>query len=168
MTISMYAASVPVVRQMLGSLSAVLAKGEAYAAARNVDPSVLLQSRLFPDMLPLTKQVQIAADFSKGLCARLAGVDVPSYADDEASFPELQARIKKTLDFIATIPADKFEGSEERDVSITFRGNTSHFKGQPYLLHYAMPQIVFHVTTAYAILRHNGVELGKKDFVGAY
>jgi hypothetical protein len=168
MTISMYAASIPVVNQMLGSLSALLTKAEAHAAARNINPEVLVQSRLFPDMLPLAKQVQIACDFSKGLCARLAGIDAPKFDDNELTLVDLQERIRKTLDFVATIKPEQINGTEERDITFSFGTNTREFKGMPYLLHYAMPQIVFHVTTAYAILRSSGVELGKRDFVGSF
>lgn len=168
MTISMYAASVPVVNQMLGSLSTILSKAEAHAAAHSINPEVLVQTRLFPDMLPLAKQVQIACDFSKGLCARLSGIEAPKFDDNEVTLADLQARIRKTLDFVATIKPEQINGTEERDITFSFGTNTREFKGMPYLLHYAMPQIVFHVTTAYAILRSNGVDLGKRDFVGSF
>lgn len=168
MSISMYAASVPVVNQMLNSLSAILSKAEAYAAARKISPEVLVQSRLFPDMLPLVKQVQIACDFSKGLCARLAAIDAPKFEDNELTLADLQERIRKTLEFVATIKPEQLNGTEERDITFSFGTNTREFKGMPYLLHYAMPQIVFHVSTAYAILRSSGVELGKRDFVGSF
>ena len=168
MSISMYAASVPVVNQMLGSLSAILAKADAHATAHNINPEVLVQTRLFPDMLPLAKQVQIACDFSKGLCARLSGIDAPKFDDNEVSLADLQARIHKTLEFVATIKPEQINGTEERDITFSFGTNTREFKGMPYLLHYAMPQIVFHVTTAYAILRNSGVELGKREFVGSF
>ena len=168
MTISMYAASVPVVNQMLGSLSAILSKAEAHAAARNINPEVLVQTRLFPDMLPLAKQVQIACDFSKGLCARLTGVDAPKFDDNEVTLADLKERISKTLAFVATIQPEQINGTEERDISFSFGANAFEFKGTAYLLHFALPQIVFHVTTAYAILRSSGVELGKRDFVGSF
>jgi len=168
MTISMYAASVPVVNQMLGSLSTILSKAEAHAAAHSINPEVLVQTRLFPDMLPLAKQVQIACDFSKGLCARLSGIEAPKFEDNEVTLADLQARIRKTLDFVATIKPEQINGTEERDITFSFGTNTREFKGMPYLLHYAMPQIVFHVTTAYAILRSNGIDLGKRDFVGSF
>lgn len=168
MTISMYAASVPVVKQMLGSLSAILAKAEAHAAAHKINPEVLVQTRLFPDMLPLAKQVQIACDFSKGLCARLAAVDAPKFEDNELTLADLQERIRKTLDFVETIKPEQINGTEERDITFSFGTNTREFKGMPYLLHYAVPQIVFHVTIAYAILRSNGVALGKGDFIGSF
>jgi len=165
----MYQASVPVFKQMLGGLSDVLAKAEAHASARNIEPAALLQARLFPDMFALTKQVQVACDFAKGVCARLAGVDVPSAEDTEQSFADLQARIKKTLSFIEGLDAGQFETAATRDI-VTRPGTPKerHFSGQDYLLHYGLPQFFFHVTTSYAILRHNGVELGKKDYMGVY
>ncbi len=168
MTISMYAASVPVFKQMLGGLSNFLAKAEAHATAKKIDPTVLLQSRLYPDMFNLTRQVQIAGDFAKGTCARLAGVEVPDYEDTEKTFAELQARITKTLAFIDALPADSINGSEERQI-VTQPGTARErtFVGQAYLLTYAIPHFFFHTTTAYAILRHNGVEVGKRDFIGA-
>jgi uncharacterized protein len=166
MTITMYNASIPVFRKMLENLSGILTKGEAYAEARKIDPTVLLQARLYPDMFPLTKQVQIAGDFAKGAAARLAGIAVPSYADNEASFEELRARIAKTLAFMATIKPEQIDGSEEKPVSLTFGGETFKYKGLTYLNHVVMPNFYFHVTTAYDILRHNGVEVGKHDFVG--
>jgi hypothetical protein len=166
MTISMYAASVPVFKQFLGSLSDILDKAEAYATARKIDPNALLQARLFPDMLPLTRQIMIASDFAKGACARLAAVDVPKYEDTEQSFPELKTRIAKTLAFIGTLKPAQIDGSEERDITTSAGPNSKTFKGQAYLTNYALPQFFFHTTTAYAILRHNGVEIGKKDFIG--
>lgn len=168
MTVSMYAASVPVFKQMLGSLSAVLTKAETHALSKKIDPAALTEARLFPDMFPLRRQVMIAADFAKGACARLASVEVPKYEDTEQTFAELQARIAKTLAFLDTLSAAQIDGSEERDISLVSGGQPREFKGQPYLLHYALPHFYFHVTTAYAILRHNGVELGKRDFIGSY
>jgi len=169
MTISMYDASVPVIRQMLTALSDVLAKAEAHAAARKIEPAALLQSRLFPDMLPFVRQVQIACDFGKSIPSRLAGVEVPAYDDTEQSFEELRSRIARTLAFIDGIDAAAFEGSEA--IEIVLRPGTPKERkiaGGAYLLHYGLPQFFFHVTTAYALLRHNGVEIGKKDFMGAY
>ena len=168
MTISMYAASVPVFRQMLGSLADLLAKAEAHALERKIEPAALLQARLFPDMFPLVRQVQIAADFAKGTCARLAGGEPPSYEDNETSFVELHARIARTQAFIAGLDPSAFDGAESRE--IVLRAGTPkerRFNGQTYLLHYGLPQFFFHVTTAYALLRHNGVEVGKLDFMGA-
>lgn len=168
MAISMYAASVPVFRQMLTGLSAILAKADAYAAAKKVDPAILLHSRLYPDMFHLLQQVQIATEFARGACARLAGIEVPKVDGDEASFADLQANINKTLSFLNSLSATQIDGSETRE--IVLRPGTpkeKKFTGQPYLLSYALPQFFFHVTTAYAILRHNGLEVGKKDYMGA-
>ncbi|MFT5532049.1 MAG: hypothetical protein ACI8WM_000259 [Burkholderiaceae bacterium] len=168
MTMSMYAASVPVFTQMLNSLTDLLDKAELHATEKKIDPNALLQSRLFPDMFALTRQVLIAADFAKGCCARLAGVEVPKYEDTEQTFAELKARIAKTLVFIGSLPAAQINGSEERDITTSSGPNSKTFKGQTYLLHYALPQFFFHATTAYAILRHNGIEIGKRDFIGKY
>lgn len=165
----MYNASVPLFNQMLTSLSNILKKAEAHATEKKIDPQALLQARLFPDMFPLNHQVQIAADFAKGVTARLAGTEVPSYEDKEQSFAELQARIAKTLAFIGTFKAEQFKDSEQREIIL--RPGTpkeQKLQGQVYLLHYGMPQFFFHVTTAYAILRHNGVEIGKRDYMGNY
>ena len=169
MTISMYAASVPVFRQLLTSLNELLNKAEAHAAAKKIDPNALLQARLFPDMFALTRQVQLASDFAKAATTRLAGVPVPGYEDTEQTFEELHARINKTLALIDGITASQIDGSEEREIVIQpGTPRERKFTGQAYLLHYAMPQFLFHVTTAYAILRHNGVEVGKRDFMGSF
>jgi hypothetical protein len=167
MTISMYSASVPLLKQMLNSLDAILSKAEAHAKEKNIDPAVLLQTRLYPDMLPFIKQVQIASDNAKGIAARLAGVDIPSYPDNETSFEELHARLAKTIAFLDTVKPAQFEGSEEREV-VVYQGRPYEmkFKGQTYLVNFGLPNFLFHVTTAYALLRHNGVELGKTDFLG--
>jgi len=169
MTISMHAASVPVFSQMLGSLGAILAKAEAHAADRKIEPAALLQSRLFPDMLPLTRQVQIACDFAKGVTARLAGAEVPVYDDQEQTFAELRALVARTIGFIDGFDAAAFDGSEQREI-VTRPGTPKErrFDGQSYLLSYGLPQFFFHVTTAYALLRHHGVEIGKRDYMGAY
>ncbi|MDP3172607.1 MAG: DUF1993 domain-containing protein [Polaromonas sp.] len=169
MTISMYQASVPVFKQMLGALSAVLAKAEAHAEAKKIVPEALLQARLYPDMFPLLRQVQIACDFAKSVSARIAGVDVPAYEDKEAGFTDLQARIEKTLAFIDSLDAAQIDGSEERRI-VTQAGTPKEkiFSGQSYLLNYGLPHFFFHTTTAYAILRHSGVEVGKKDYIGTY
>jgi hypothetical protein len=165
----MYAASAPVFRQMLGSLDSVLAKGVSFAAARSVDESVLATSRLAPDMYPLSKQVQVAADMAKIAVCRLAGVEVPAYASDETTLVQLQARIARTAAFIDTFTPAQIDGSEERDITITtLRLGDLHFSGQRFLLHWAIPQFLFHCVTAYDILRHNGVEIGKRDFLGAF
>ena len=168
MTISLYQASVPVIQKSLTALKGVLAKGAAHADAKKIDESVFLSSRLSPDMFPLMRQVQIAADFGKGPVARLAGVEVPKYDDTEATFAELAARIDKTLAFVGTFTPAQIDGQEDRDIQLTIAGNPVTFKGQPYLLHFAMPNLYFHMSMAYAILRHNGVDVGKRDFIGGF
>lgn len=166
MSLSMYHASLPVLQRMLGNLSAILHKAEVYAAARKIEASVLLNARLAPDMLPLVSQVQIATDTAKGCAARLAGLEVPKYADTESSFAELQGRIDKTLAFIAGIDVAQLEGSEGRSITLKFPNMELNFNGQDYLLGFVLPNFFFHVTTAYAILRHNGLDIGKMDFLG--
>ncbi len=166
MTITMYQASAPRFAHTLKALSAVLAKADAHCAARKIDPLVLTAARLYPDMFPLSRQVQIACDSAKGAVARLAGVEVPKHEDTEKTFEELRARIDKTLAFIATVKPAQVDGSEEREVVLKLRGNDVTFSGLQYLLGFAWPNFYFHATTAYAILRHNGVELGKTDFLG--
>ncbi|UUZ49416.1 DUF1993 domain-containing protein [Massilia sp. B-10] len=169
MTFSMYTASVPVFKQILGSLSAILDKAEAHAAEKRSSLAALLQARLYPDMFPLLRQVQVACDFAKGASARLAKrADVPRYEDTEQSFAELKQRIATTLAFIDSLPQDGIEASAQRDISTSSGANAKQFKGQVYLVHYALPHFYFHATTAYAILRHNGVEVGKKDFIGSF
>jgi len=162
----MYQASVSVFTKTLGNLAGILDKAAAFAAARKVDESVLLGYRLAPDMLTLAKQIQIATDHAKGAPARLAGIEAPVFENTEASFAEFKARIDKILAFIGTLKPAQIDGSEERDIDLKIGGNTLSYKGQPYLLHFALPNFFFHVTTAYAILRHCGVDLGKKDFIG--
>ncbi|KYG01842.1 DUF1993 domain-containing protein [Sorangium sp. So ce296] len=166
MAISMYQASVPVLVRGLNNLSAILKKAEAYAEAKKIEPRVLLDARLAPDMLPLTRQIQIASDSAKGCGARLAAVDVPKYEDNEASFDDLQARIAKTIAFLNTLKAEQIDGSEDREVTIPTRDQPMKFKGLPYLLGFVLPNFFFHVTTAYAILRHNGLDIGKMDYLG--
>ncbi|KPW60360.1 hypothetical protein ALP10_00297 [Pseudomonas syringae pv. helianthi] len=169
MSISLYAASIPVFQQMLNALSDVLTKAEAYATEKKIQPPALLQARLFPDMLPFTRQVQIAVDFAKGASARLAGVEIPQYEDTETTFAELQALLAKTLAFIGSITPEQVDGKE--GIEIVLRPGTEKEKrlnGQAYLLSYALPQFFFHVTTAYDLLRHNGVEIGKRDFMGKF
>ena len=168
MPLSMYAASIPVFRRVLISLSAILAKAEIHIAEKKIDPNALLQARLFPDMFPFARQIQVAADFAKGASARLAGVEVPKYDDEEQSMADLTARIAKTLGFIDSLTPAQIDGSEERVINTGSGPNAKQFKGQVYLLHYALPHFYFHATTAYAILRHNGVEVGKKDFIGSF
>lgn len=169
MTTYMYTTSVPVFKQLLNSLSVILTKAEAYATEKKINPTVLLEARLYPNMFPLSRQVQIATDFARSVPARLAGVEVPAYDDNEQNFAELQTRISKTLSFIESLTPSQFEGSETRE--IVLRPGTPKEKkmvGHTYLSNYGLPQFLFHVTTAYAILRHNGLEVGKGDFMGAY
>ncbi len=165
MAISMYQASVPVFSKMLGNLEYLFDKALADAAARKYDPAVLLQARLAPDMFTFTRQVQIACDHAKGAPARLAGVEVPKYEDNEASFEQLQARVRKTRDFISGLTPAQIDGSEERAINIKAGPREFSFTGQNYLLMYALPNFYFHYTTAYAVLRHNGVPVGKTDYV---
>jgi hypothetical protein len=161
----MYQASAPVFIQGLKGLLKALTKADEYVEQRKIDPAALLQARLYPDMFPLKRQVQIATDFAKGGVARLASVEPPPYDDVETSFAELKARVEATLAYLDGFEASQIDGSEEREITLTRRGETSVVKGQPYLLQQAMPNFYFHLTTAYAILRHNGVELGKKDYL---
>ena len=165
MTISMYRASVPVFQQILPALSGCLRKAADHAAAKKIDPAVLIQSRLYPDMFPLVRQVQIATDQAKGGMARLAGQEPPKYEDSEASFDQLQNRIQKTLSFVSEFKPSQIDGSEDRDIMLTLGGQPYNFKGENYLLGFVLPNFFFHATTTYAILRHNGVELGKGDFL---
>jgi len=167
MSLSMYQASVPVFQRTLGALDKILDKAAAYAEERKIDPAVLLSARLYPDMFALTRQVQIATDHAKGAPARLAGVAVPSFEDAEKTFPELKARIGKTLSFIGSLKPDQIDGSEGRDISLKAGPRELSFKGQDYLLFFALPNFYFHATTAFGILRHNGVSIGKLDFLGA-
>lgn len=158
---------VPGFTRSLKALSATLAKAEAHATAKKIDPAVLVNARLYPDMLPLVRQVLIACDHAKGCIARLSGNEVPSYADDEASFVDLQARIAKTLAFIATIPASAFEGAETRPVTIKVGGKDMTMPGAEYYTSRAIPNFYFHMTVTHAILRQSGVEVGKGDFIGS-
>ena len=166
MTISMYQASVPRFVNILGNLSNILAKAQAHVHARNIDPAVLTTYRLFPDMLPMTTQVQIACDTAKGVVARLAGVDSPVYEDNEKTLADLQGRIAKTIAFIQTLKPSQIDGTEDKAI-VTKRGDKeTHYKGMQFLLGHAIPNFYFHVTTTYDILRHNGVEIGKRDYLG--
>jgi hypothetical protein len=169
MTISLYDASVPVFQQMLNALSDVLKKAEAHATAKNIEPNALLQARLYPDMFPLVRQVQIAVDFAKGVTSRLAEVELPKYDDTETTFEDLQALIAKVLAYVGEFKPEQINGKE--GIEIVTRPGTpkeKRFTGQAYLLTYGLPQFFFHVTTTYALLRHNGVEVGKRDFMGAF
>jgi hypothetical protein len=166
MSLSMYQASVPAFVQMLNNRSAILDKAEAYAKNRKIDPEVLLNYRLAPDMLPFSRQVQIAADLAKGGVARLAAVEVPRHDDTEKTFADLKARLAKMVTFVQSIQPNDIDGSEDREITLTLGERKMNFKGQPYLVHFVMPNFYFHCTTAYDILRHCGVELGKRDFIG--
>jgi uncharacterized protein len=169
MTSPMYTNSVPVFKQLLSALKAVLAQADAHAVAKSVEPDAFLQARLYPDMFPLVKQVQIAADFARGISARLADVDVPVYEGKEKSFADLDELLAQTMGFLESVNPSKFEGSETKE--IVLRPGTPKEKklsGQAYLANYGLPQFLFHVTTAYALLRHNGLPIGKRDFMGVY
>jgi hypothetical protein len=166
MTLSMYQASTPVFVRQLTALGAILTKAAAFADVRKIEPSTLLDARLAPDQFPLVRQVQIATDGAKGGIARLAGAEAPAFPDDETTFDQLQARIAKTIAFLQSVPADEVDGSEDRPIQIKLRSGDLDFTGQAFLLHFVIPNFFFHVTTAYAILRHNGVDVGKRDYLG--
>lgn len=166
MTISMYSASVPVFKNMLGNLSHCLDKAQAHAQAKKYDPAVLTQYRLAPDMLPFTRQVLIACDAAKNGMARISGVEAPKFEDNESTFAELKERIRKTLDYLDSVPPEKVDGTEGKDITFPVGKETTRtMKGEAYLLQWALPNLFFHVTTAYAILRHNGVDIGKSDYL---
>jgi hypothetical protein len=167
MSISMHSASVPVFVRMMGNLLTWLDKAQSHAEVKKYDTAVLLGTRLAPDMLPLTKQVQIGCDAAKFAVSRLAGVDAPKFEDNEASFDELRERIRKTIDFVQSVPAAQINGTEDKELTIPRRDGTMTLKGEAYLKHFALPNFFFHMTTAYALLRHNGVDLGKADYLGA-
>ena len=166
MSVSMFTASVPVYTQFLTSLSAILKKAAAHAEAKKIDPSVLINARIAPDMLPLSSQVQIATDHAKGSLSRLAGVDAPKFEDTEKTFDELEARIQKTLAYVKTFKPAQIDGTEGKEIVLTFGTQKFPFNGQTYLIQFALPNFYFHTTMAYAILRENGVEIGKRDFMG--
>lgn len=166
MTLDMYQASVATFRPALASLAKILDKAEAYAQARKIDPAALTTARLFPDMFALARQVQLTTDFAKGAGARLAGIDVPRFEDTETTFPELRARIAKTADFLSTLTPAQFDGSDTRQITLTVGGQPRTYGGADYLLRFALPNFYFHMTTAYNILRHNGLDIGKRDFLG--
>lgn len=166
MTISMYQASVPRFVSSLTNLSNILDKAQTHVDARKLDPAALTSYRLFPDMLPFTKQVQIACDTAKGAVARLAGIELPVFEDNEKTLAELQARIAKTLTFIQSVTAQQIDGSEDKEIVVKRGDKETHYKGLQFLLGHAIPNIYFHVTTAYNILRHNGIDIGKRDYLG--
>jgi len=169
MTNPIYTASLPVFKQMLGGLKSVLSKAEAHAVDKKIDPNALLQARLYPDMFPLLRQVQVASDFAKSVSARLAGVEVPKLADDEQSFADLQTRLDTVLAFIDSLDVALFDDAATREI-VTQAGTPKEkrFTGPSYVFNYGLPHFFFHTPTAYAILRHNGVEVGKKDYIGSY
>ncbi|MFV0410064.1 MAG: DUF1993 family protein, partial [Paracoccus sp. (in: a-proteobacteria)] len=166
MSLSMYQASIPVLLRMYGNLAAILDKAEAFCTAKTIEPSALLDARLAPDMYPLSRQVQMASDLAKGCAARLAGVEPPRYADTESSFAELQARIAKTLEYLRSFTPEQVDSGAEREITLKFPSGELNFNGPDFLLHFALPNFFFHLTTAYAILRHNGLDIGKMDYMG--
>jgi uncharacterized protein len=168
MSLTMYQASIPVFIRMLENLSSILDKAALHAETKKIDPAIFINARLAPDMYPLSRQIQIATDMVKGCAARLSGTEIPSYEDNESTFSELQARIAKTVTFLQSVKAEQLNGSEERTVTLKIHSRDTDLPGVTYLLNYVLPNFYFHITTAYAILRHNGLELGKKDFVGNY
>jgi hypothetical protein len=162
----MYDVSIPIFTLSLSNLSAILDKAASHEQSKKVDPKVIPQARLIVDMLPLSAQIQIACDTAKGAAARLAGVEVPKHEDTEATLAELKARVAKTLDFIKTIKPEQLQGAETREIVLKFPQTTLKFTGINYLTNFVLPNFFFHVTTAYALLRKNGVDLGKRDFLG--
>ena len=166
MSHSMYTVTVPPIIRSLSNLRSILEKAVAYAEAKNIDPSVLVNARLYPDMYPLSRQVQIATDIAKGAASRLAGMEPPKYQDNESTFPELMTRIDKTIALLESFTPDQIDDTEEKIVLLPRHDRTSTFTGLAYLTDFVLPNVYFHVTAAYAILRHNGVEIGKKDFLG--
>ena len=167
MSISMYKATVPVFISMLTNLSAILKKADHYAESKKIDPSALINARLAPDMFTFARQVQIATDAAKGCAARLANMEIPSFPDTETSFAQLHDRLNKTISFLKSINASQVDGSEERSISLKIGGQDLNFKGQEFAFHFALPNFYFHTSMAYAILRHNGLEIGKKDYLGS-
>ncbi len=168
MSLTMYQASIPSFLRMLGNLSAILDKAAAHAEVKKINPSIFVNARLTPDMFPLSRQVQIATDMVKGCAARLAGIEVPGYEDNESTFAELQARIAKTKVFLESVSAAQIDGSEDRQITVKFGSRELGFLGQDYLIDFVIPNFHFHLTTCYAILRHHGVEIGKIDYTGNY
>jgi uncharacterized protein len=168
MPISMYQTSVPHFVRMLGNLSAILDKASTHAEAKNIDQAVFINARLAPDMYPLSRQIQISADMTKACAARLAGIEIPQYEDSETTLADLQVRIAKTIVFLQSLSADQIDGSEDRTVTIKMFDQEVVYSGQHYLLEIIIPHFYFHVTTAYAILRHHGVDLGKRDYIDNY
>ncbi len=168
MSLSMYQASVPVMQRRMRQLIGILDKAEAHCTAKKIDPDVVVNARLAPDMFPLKRQVQIASDMAKAAVARLSGTEMPKWEDTEATFSDLKARLQKSIDYLETFEPSQIDGSEEKDINLTIGGQPAILKGQMYLLNHAFAHFEFHVVTAYNILRHNGVEIGKRDFVGTF
>lgn len=166
MSLSMYQASIPVLQRALRNLAAIIDKAQVHAAEKKIDEAAFIQARLFPDMFPFARQVMIATDMAKGCAARLAGQEPPKYEDNETTFAELKARIEKTVAFLDGFSAAQIDGSEEKVITLPSRNGTRTFNGQTYLLGFVLPNVYFHVTTAYNLLRHGGVEIGKQDFIG--
>ncbi|MHB8744348.1 MAG: DUF1993 domain-containing protein [Sulfuricaulis sp.] len=168
MTITMYQASVPVFIRMLNNLVTILEKAAAHAEAKKIDPAVLIDSRLYPDMFPLARQIRIATDAAAGGAARLAGIEPPKSENNETTFPDLIGRIRKTITYVNTFKPEQIDGSEKRQITLKVRDDTLTLDGQTFLLNRVLPNFYFHITTAYGILRHNGIELGKKDYLGKF
>jgi hypothetical protein len=166
MNISMYNASIPVMIKMLGNLESIVDKAIAHAAARKIDDAAFVEARLFPDMFTFARQIRIATDMSKGAGARLAGIDIPKFEDNEKTLPELKARLRKAIDFLKTLTPAQIDGTEDKTITLTVAGNTLTFKGLDYLNAWVLPNFYFHAATAYGLLRHGGVEIGKMDFLG--
>ena len=167
MSISIYDQTVGAMSRMLKNLDAIITKAEAYAADKSIDPNALLQARLYPNMLGFISQIRIATDIGKGAAARLSRSEVPSWSDDEKTFADVHARIQKALDYFATFKPEQFEGAEKLDITLKVGGQSLEFSGQSYILGFVLPNFYFHVSTAYGILRHNGLDIGKRDFLGA-
>lgn len=168
MTISMYQASVPVFTRMLNNLATILEKAAAHASAKKIDPAVFINDRLYPDMLPLARQIMIVSDTAKGGAARLAGIEPPKYEDNETSFPELIERLRKTIAYLNTLKPEQIDGSEKKTIRLKVRDDMLTFEGLTFLLHRVLPNLYFHISIAYAILRHNGLDIGKKDYLGKF
>lgn len=167
MTLSMYQAAIPPLTQSLSNLISILHKAADHAEAKKIDPAVLINSRLYPDMFPLSRQIQIASDVARRGVARLAGVEAPSIEDNEVSFADLSNRLQETIAYLKTFTPDQIDGTESKSISLPIGTETMTFEGQPFLLYFVLPNVYFHVTTTYNILRHCGVEIGKRDFLGA-
>lgn len=166
MTISIFDQTVSALSRMLLNLDRIVAKAEEYAKEKNIDPAVLVQARLYPDMLPFVSQVRIATDTAKGAAARLSGTELPKWPDDEVTFEDVHARIGKALDYLATFKPEQFEGAEDKPIEMKFPNRTLNFSGREYILGFVLPNFYFHATTAYNILRHNGLPVGKLDYLG--